>query len=73
MQNDFRQQIAAGLEKLAGSEGRGGLPAGPAADPQQVADGQAPPSPDAQALVTQQTQDADAADAEVSQASGGGQ
>jgi hypothetical protein len=73
MYNQFREQISAGLGKLASAQGRGGVPAGPAADPQQVADGQAAPSPDAQDLVAKQDQAANQTEAEVSQASGGGQ
>jgi hypothetical protein len=73
MYNQFREQISAGLGKLASAQGRGGVPAGPAADPQQVADGQAAPAPDAQDLVAKQDQAANQTEAEVNQASGGGQ
>jgi len=73
MYNAFREQIAAGMEKLAASQGQGGLPAGPAADPRQVAAGQAPAAADAQSLLAQQAQEADQTEAEVDQASSGGQ
>jgi hypothetical protein len=71
VQNDFREQIAAGLAKLASGAGRGGLPVSPAADPRQVAEGQAPASPDAADLLTQQAQEADQTEAQVNQAAVG--
>jgi hypothetical protein len=71
MQNEFRAQIAAGLAKLASNEGRGGLPAGPAADPQPVAEGQAPAAADANDLLAKQAQEANQTEAAVNQAPGG--
>jgi hypothetical protein len=71
MQNEFCQQISDGLAKLASNEGRGGLPAGPAADPQPAAEGQAPASADAKDLLSQQAQEANQTEAAVSQPSGG--
>ena len=73
MLNDFRAQISAGLEKLAGNQGKGGLPAGPAANPRQVAEGQAAPSADARDLLTRQVQEANQTEAQINQASKGGQ
>jgi hypothetical protein len=73
MQNQFREQLAAGTGELAKNQGQG-LPSGPpAGNPRPVAEGQAPPAADAQALVTQQNQDADRADTEVKQSLGTGQ
>jgi hypothetical protein len=73
MHNEFRQQISAGLEKLASDQGKGGLPAGPAANPRQVAEGQAAPSADARDLLTRQVQEANQTEAQINQASKGGQ
>lgn len=54
MHNQFREQIDAGLQKLA--EHQAGLPAGPAAETRPVADGTATPLADAESqLVAQQT------------------
>jgi hypothetical protein len=73
MQNQYREQLAAGADKLAKSEGQS-LPSGPpAGNPRQVAEGQAPPAADAQSLVSQQNQDADRTDAEIKQSVGSGQ
>jgi hypothetical protein len=52
--------------------GQGGLPSGPAADPQQVADGQAPAASDAQALLSQENREADQTESEVRQTANGG-
>ena len=71
MHNTFREQIEAGLVKLAGNEGKSGLPGGPAADPRPVAEGQAPAAADAKDLLAQQAQEADRTEAEINQASGG--
>jgi hypothetical protein len=73
MYNDFRAQISAGLEKLAGSQGQGGLPAGPAADPQPVPEGQAPALTGAKGFLAKLLQDADQAEAAISQVFNGGQ
>jgi hypothetical protein len=72
MHNQFREQIAAGMEKLASNQGKGGLPGGPAANPRQVAEGQATASVDAKDLVEKQVQEADRTEADVIQASNGG-
>ena len=72
MHNQFREQIAAGMEKLASNQGKGGLPAGPAASPRQAAEGQAPPADDARELLEKQTQEADQTEAEIAQGSTGG-
>jgi hypothetical protein len=71
MQNQFREQIAAGMEKLSSNQGKGNLPAGPVANPTQVPDGQAPPAANAQSLLTQFNQEADQAETEIKQAVSG--
>ena len=48
------------------------LPEGPAADAQEVADGTAPPDPQAQQLLAEQGQAADATENQVRQAGTGG-
>jgi hypothetical protein len=68
MHNEFRQQIADGMQTLAGNQGKGGLPAGPAANARQVVEGQAAPSPDAADLLASQAQQADQTEASVNQA-----
>jgi hypothetical protein len=65
MHNEFREQISAGMEKLASNQGKAGLPAGPAADPRQVAEGQASASADAKDLLAKQVQEADRTEAEI--------
>jgi hypothetical protein len=64
MHNQLREQIAAGMDKLASSQGKG-LPSGPAANPRDVADGQAPASADAKDLLTKQASEADKTEAQV--------
>jgi hypothetical protein len=72
MHNQLREQIAAGMDKLAASQGKG-LPTGPAANPRDVADGQAPASPDAKDLLTKQASEADKTEAQVKLPPPGGQ
>jgi hypothetical protein len=71
MENQFQEQIAAGMETLAARQGQGGIPAGPAANPTQVAEGQAAPAPDAQTLLAQLDQEADQVEAEIRAAANG--
>jgi hypothetical protein len=73
MHNQFREQISAGMEKLASNQGKGGLPSGPGANPRQVSEGQASASADAKDLLEMQVQEADRTEAEIKQASSGGQ
>jgi hypothetical protein len=73
MYNDFREQISAGMEKLASNQGQGGLPAGPAADPQQVPEGHAPAFAGAKGLLAKLVQEADQAEAAISQVFNSGQ
>jgi hypothetical protein len=70
MQNQFREQIAGGMETLAAKQGQGGIPTGPAANPTQVAEGQAAPAPDAQTVLAQLNREADQTETEMRQAAG---
>ena len=72
MLNQFREQITAGMNSLANQEGKGGLPAGPAADPRLTAEGQVAPDASVEALLGEQLQQADQAEQQVTQASAGG-
>jgi hypothetical protein len=72
MQNQFREQIAAGMEALASSQGKNGLPTGPAAGPIPAPDGQAQPAPDAQTLLAQLNDEATQTENEIKQAANGG-
>ena len=56
MHNDFRRQIDAGLAVLAQNQGKGGLPAGPAANPSIARDGQTELNLDAGSAVANQQQ-----------------
>jgi hypothetical protein len=71
MQNQFREQIASGMETLATKQGQGGIPSGPAANPTQVAEGQAPPALDAQTVLTQLNTEADQTEKDINQATSG--
>ncbi|MGP8244710.1 MAG: hypothetical protein ACLQVN_09350 [Bryobacteraceae bacterium] len=72
MQNQFREQIAGGMEALAAKQGQGGIPASPAPPkPTVVAEGQAPPAPDAQAQLAQLNQEANQTETEIRQAATG--
>jgi hypothetical protein len=73
MHNQLREQMSAGLDKLATDQGKGNLPPGPSASPRQVAEGQAPPDAQALDLVSKQNQEADRADTEVKQGLNTGQ
>ena len=71
MYNDFREHIDAGLKLLAEKQGKGGVPAGPAADPRQVAVGTAVPDLYAETELTKQQQAATQATTELQQAAAG--
>ncbi len=75
MHNDFREQISAGMAQLASNQGRGSLPAAPAANPRPVEEGQAPATSgtDDRSLVAGLNQDADQTEAQVGQALNSGQ
>jgi len=70
MLNQFRQQIAAGMDTLASKEGQDGIPPGPAANPVRTADGQAQPAPDVQTALAQLNQEADQTENDIRQAAG---
>jgi hypothetical protein len=65
MQNQFREQIDAGLKTLAENGGRNGLPDGPAANPYAVTEGQATADPGASEALSQQRQAADEAETSI--------
>jgi len=71
--NDFRAQVSAGMEQLASDQGKGGLPASPAADPQQAPEGNASVFAGARDLLAKLVQTADQTETEISQAFSGGQ
>jgi len=73
MHNQFREQISTGLEQLGSDQNRKGLPAGPAASPRPAAEGQAPEDSEARGLLAAQNQEADQTEADIKQATGGGQ
>jgi len=74
MQNQFKEQIASGMQTLASNAGKS-LPAGPAANPRPNADGQVPPNPtnDAQArdFVVKLNQEADDTEADIRKTANG--
>jgi hypothetical protein len=73
MHNQFRQQIDAGLGKLASDQGTGGLPNGPPAGAVNSRDGQGQADLNSEAsLIQQQQQSANQAELEVRLASSGG-
>ena len=68
MQNHFREQIDAGLGKLAQNQGKNGLPAAPDTATTPVPDGQAQPDLTAQTDLQNQQQEAAQTEGEVQQA-----
>ena len=68
MQNHFREQIDAGLGKLAENQGKNGLPAAPDTATTPVPDGQAQPDLTAQTDLQNQQQQANQTEGEVQQA-----
>jgi hypothetical protein len=73
MHNDFAAKIDAGLQKLADTQGKNGIPAGPAAGAQKNPDGTANADLTAAADLQQQQDAADQTETEVKQAEGSGQ
>jgi hypothetical protein len=71
MHNHFREQLSTGMEELAKKQGNG-LPQGPAAGAQPVAEGTATADPEAQKMLAEQSQAADATESQVQQAAAGG-
>jgi len=68
MHNDFAAKIDAGLQKLADTQGKNGIPAGPAAGGQKNPEGTANADLTAAADLQQQAQIADQAEAEIKRA-----
>jgi len=68
MNNQFSAQLHTGLKALAESQGRDGIPAGPAPDPHPVAEGQAMPDLNVESLIRKQMEDAKQAEMEIRQA-----
>lgn len=71
MLNQFRQQVEAGLTKLAASQGHGGIPAGSPSDTQLDPAGSAQPDPNAAAILQQQQNDADVAEVTATDSANG--
>ncbi|MGA8073358.1 MAG: hypothetical protein WB995_07750 [Candidatus Acidiferrales bacterium] len=71
MHNDFAAKIDAGLQKLADTQGKNGIPAGPAAGGQKNPDGTANADLTAAADLQQQQEAADQTETEVKQAEAG--
>jgi hypothetical protein len=68
MHDHFLEQMGAGLKTLADNQGKNGIPSGPAANPRQNPDGQAPEDLTAATELQNQQKDADRAEKEVRQA-----
>jgi hypothetical protein len=68
MHNRFREQIGSGLKALADNQGKGGVPAGPAADPREVAEGQAAPDAGAESQLSGEFREAEQAESAVKKA-----
>lgn len=69
MHDNFRAKVDDGLKSLAGTQGKGGIPAGPAAKPREVPEGQADPDTTVADELKKQQQAADATEKEVKDAS----
>jgi actin-related protein len=69
MHNQFRENISAGLGKLASSAGSGGIPVAPATNPKPLPEGQAQADGQARNLLLAQFKEADQAEEEVKLAS----
>jgi len=67
MHNQFRQQIAAGMDTLASNQGRNGLPTGPAAGARPSPNGSAQVDPNAASVLAKQVDDANQAEAQLRQ------
>ena len=72
MRNSFEQNVNEGMGKLAENQGKGQIPAGPAASPRANPDAQSAPDLTAVADLQKQEQEADQSEREVAQASGNG-
>ena len=72
MHDNFRAKIDDGLKSLAGTQGKGGIPPGPAAKPRDVPEGQADPDTSVADELKKQQQAADATEKDVKAASSEG-
>ena len=72
MQNQFREQIAAGMDSLASNQGKS-LPGSPSARTVQAVNGRAPEDNDAKRLIAEVNQQADQTEAEIRQGTNSGQ
>ena len=70
MHNHLREQVDDGLSALSKNQGKGGLPSGPAGNPQANPDGQAQADPNVAGDLQQQQQSADQAEKDVQQSAG---
>jgi len=70
MHNHLREQVDDGLSALSKNQGKGGLPSGPAGNPQANPDGQAQPDPNVGSDLQQQQQSADQTEKDVQQSAG---
>jgi len=69
MHNHLREQVDDGLAQLNKNQGHGGLPSGPAGNPQANPDGQVQPDTNVQSDLQQQQQSADQTEQDVQQSS----
>ncbi len=70
MHNAFREHVDAGLRRLAQTQGKNGIPSGPAPNPTPYAEGTAQPDPSAQQQLQQQQNAAQQAEQDVTDAAG---
>ncbi|HVO10003.1 MAG TPA: hypothetical protein VMX54_04550, partial [Vicinamibacteria bacterium] len=71
MQNQFREQLASGMDSLANNPGGGGLPTGPAGNPMRNVEGSTGADPDAARMIADLNQEATQTEADVTQAANG--
>jgi hypothetical protein len=72
MHDSLREKIDAGLKSLSETQGKNGIPSGPAANTTQVADGQADPDPTVADELKKQQEAADATEKDVQAATSEG-
>ena len=70
MHNHLREQVDDGLSALSKNQGKGGLPSGPAGNPQANADGQVEPDQNVGSDLQQQQHAADETESDVRQSAG---
>ena len=69
MHDNFRQKVDNGLKSLSENQGKNGIPAGPAANPRQVPEGQADPDTTVADELKKQQAAADETEKEIKDAS----